>query len=143
MSCGTGCRHHSDPALLWLWCKASSCSSNWIPSLRTTICHGCSPKKQKQKAKQNKTKQNKSRMLAAKSPCVFLRAVATHVPQCLALTLCRPKTCTHSVSFNLQEITLSLPLLTPCQNNSINLIGLLQVKQVSIIKHARILAGAV
>ena len=24
MSCGIGCRHGSDPALLWLWCRPSA-----------------------------------------------------------------------------------------------------------------------
>ena len=36
MSCGVGCRHHSDPALLWLWCRraavASTGSLAWEPS---------------------------------------------------------------------------------------------------------------
>ena len=29
--------------------KAGSCSSDWTPSLVISICHGCSPKKQKEK----------------------------------------------------------------------------------------------
>ena len=29
--------------------QASRCSSNWTPSLGTSICYGCSPKKQKKK----------------------------------------------------------------------------------------------
>ena len=24
MSCGVGCRHSSDPALLWLWCRPAA-----------------------------------------------------------------------------------------------------------------------
>ena len=24
MSCGVGCRHGSDPALLWFWCRLSA-----------------------------------------------------------------------------------------------------------------------
>ena len=32
--------------------EACSCSSNWTPSLRTSICHRCSPKKEEEK-KQN------------------------------------------------------------------------------------------
>ena len=31
--------------------EAGSCSSDWTPSLGTSICHRCSPKKQKQKKK--------------------------------------------------------------------------------------------
>ena len=46
MTCGVGQRCSSDPVLLWLWC-----SSNWTPSLRISICHGCSPKKSKKKKK--------------------------------------------------------------------------------------------
>jgi len=29
--------------------KASGYSSDWTPSLETSICHGCSPKKKKKK----------------------------------------------------------------------------------------------
>ena len=58
-----------DPALLWcrwqMWLRprvavavaqASSCSSNWTPSLGPSICFECSPKKQKQKKKKKKKK---------------------------------------------------------------------------------------
>ena len=45
MSCGIGRRHSLNLELLWLW--ASSCSSTLTPSLGTSICCGCSPKKQK------------------------------------------------------------------------------------------------
>ena len=31
--------------------QAGSCSSDWTPSLRTSICHGCGPKKTKTKKK--------------------------------------------------------------------------------------------
>jgi len=31
MSCGLGCRHGSDPALLWLWCRPAATAL--IPSL--------------------------------------------------------------------------------------------------------------
>ena len=58
-----------------LWCKsqiqfrsyvsvavvqAGSCSSDSIPSLGTSICHGCSPKKTKKKIKKNKTSKYKN-----------------------------------------------------------------------------------
>ena len=36
-----------DPALLWLVTKAGSHSSYWIPSLGTSRCHRCNPKKKK------------------------------------------------------------------------------------------------
>ena len=44
VSCGVGCRLVLDPALLCLWCRlAGSCSSDWNPSLGTSICCGCVP----------------------------------------------------------------------------------------------------
>ena len=45
MSRGVGCRCGSDPVLLWLW--STQAGSNWIPSLGTSICLRCGPKKQK------------------------------------------------------------------------------------------------
>ena len=44
MSRGVGRRCGLDLALLWL-----GCSSNWTPSLGTSICHGCGLKKRKKK----------------------------------------------------------------------------------------------
>ena len=38
-----------DPALLWLWHRASGCSSNSTPSLGTPIYWGWGPKKKKKK----------------------------------------------------------------------------------------------
>ena len=49
-SCGVDCRHGSDPtavAVAVAMAMASSCSSDSTPSLVTSICHGCSPKKKK------------------------------------------------------------------------------------------------
>ena len=65
MSCGVGLRHSLDLELLWLWCipaaaapiqsgivvavaYAGSCSSDSTPSLGTSICWGCSPKKKQE-----------------------------------------------------------------------------------------------
>ena len=60
MSCGVGCRRGSDPALLWLWCRLGSYSSDWTPSLGTSICRGSGPRNSKKTKKQkNKTKQKK------------------------------------------------------------------------------------
>ena len=53
MSCGVGKRHGSDPALLWLWYRAGSYSSDSTPSLGTSICLGFGPKKQKKKKKKS------------------------------------------------------------------------------------------
>ena len=49
MSCGVGRRRSSDLAWLWL---VSSYSSDSNPSLRTSICCRCSPKKTKKKKKE-------------------------------------------------------------------------------------------
>ena len=39
--------------------KQKSCSSDWILSLGTSICHRCGPKKQKSKKKKNKKTKNR------------------------------------------------------------------------------------
>ena len=44
---GVGCRHGLDPALLWLWHRPAAIALIRPPSLGTSICHGCSPKKPK------------------------------------------------------------------------------------------------
>ena len=51
MCCGISRRCSLNPVLLWLWCKAGSCSSNSAPSLGTSICYRCSPLKKKKKKK--------------------------------------------------------------------------------------------
>ena len=38
-----------DPALLWLWCRPAAVALIGPPSLGTSMCCGCSPKKQKKK----------------------------------------------------------------------------------------------
>lgn len=74
---------------------------------------------------------------------VFLRTVVTHIPYYLALTHWQAKhSHTYSISFNLHAIPLWSLLLTPWQHNSINLIGLLQVKRLNIVRHAWLLASA-
>ena len=47
MSCGVGSRCSSDPEMLWLWCRLVTTAPT--PSLGTSICPGCSPKKKKKK----------------------------------------------------------------------------------------------
>ena len=54
MSCGVDCRHGSDLAWLCLWCRARSCSSDWTPSLGTSICWEYGPKKNKNKQKKER-----------------------------------------------------------------------------------------
>ena len=47
MSCDdAGCRHGSDPKMLWLWRRLALFSSELTLSLGTSICSRCSPKKQ-------------------------------------------------------------------------------------------------
>ena len=49
VNCGVVCWCGLDPVLLSLWCRPSiSCSLDSAPSLGTSICHTCSPKKKKQ-----------------------------------------------------------------------------------------------
>ena len=50
MSCGVGCRLVSDLALLWLWlwCRPVV-TSDLTPSLGTSICRRCGPKKERKK----------------------------------------------------------------------------------------------
>ena len=45
MSCGVGCIHSSDLALLWLWRRVVATAPNGPPSLGTSICCRCGPKK--------------------------------------------------------------------------------------------------
>ena len=54
--CRIGCRLGSDLGLLWLWCKASSCSSYSGPSLEFPCAAGTALKRQKDKKKKKKKK---------------------------------------------------------------------------------------
>ena len=54
MSCGVGNKFGSDPEVAVAVGEAIGYSSDWTPSLETSICHGYGPKKTE---KQNKTKQ--------------------------------------------------------------------------------------
>ena len=55
MSCGVGHRRGLSSTLLWLWCRLGAVALIRPPSLGTSKCHGCGPKKTKNK-KKNKTK---------------------------------------------------------------------------------------
>ena len=48
-SCGVGRRCSSDPKLLWLWCRPAAVVLIGPPSLETSICQGCGPKRKKKK----------------------------------------------------------------------------------------------
>ena len=53
MSCGVGCRHGSDPALLWLWCRPSATAPirplAWEPQHATGAALEKAKKKKKRK----------------------------------------------------------------------------------------------
>ena len=54
MSCGVGCRHNSDPMLLWLWCRPAAIAPirplAWEPPYATGVAL--------EKAKRPKKKKN-------------------------------------------------------------------------------------
>ena len=52
--------------------QASGCSSDWTPSLGTSLCHGCGPKKTK---KTKQTKQTKTFFFLASTVCPILRII--------------------------------------------------------------------
>ena len=54
MSCGVDRRCGSDPALPWLWCRLAATALIGPPSLGTSMCHGCSPRKDKKRKKKSK-----------------------------------------------------------------------------------------
>ena len=45
MSCGVGHRGGLDPTWLWLWHRQTAVALDLNPSLGTSICHRCGPKK--------------------------------------------------------------------------------------------------
>ena len=61
MSCGVGCRHGSDPALLWLWRRLAAAAPIRPLAWEPPICHGFSPRNGKKKRqKTNKQTRKKS-----------------------------------------------------------------------------------
>ena len=55
MSCGTGRRHSSDPALLWLWHRPAAVAPNGSLAWEPPYAAGVAPKsKKKKKKKKNK-----------------------------------------------------------------------------------------
>ena len=60
LSCGVGCRHGSDPALLWLWCRLVATAVirplAWEPPYAMDAAlKGQKTKKKKKKRKEKKT----------------------------------------------------------------------------------------
>ena len=56
VSCDVGCRHGLDLALLWLWYRLTATAPIWTPSLGTSTCCRCGPKKTKRKKQKRKRK---------------------------------------------------------------------------------------
>ena len=56
MSCGVGCRHSSDLAMLWLWGRPVPIAP--VQPL-ASICRECGPKKTKKKKKKKERKKEK------------------------------------------------------------------------------------
>ena len=56
MSCSVGHRHGSDLSLLWLQHRPAAAGLSRPPSLGTSICHRCGPKKIKKKKSKTKKK---------------------------------------------------------------------------------------
>ena len=63
MSCGVGCRHESDPALLWLWHRLAATAPirplAWEPPYAMEVA----PEKAKKKKKKIKQKNQKTKKL--------------------------------------------------------------------------------
>ena len=51
MNFGIGCRLGLDPELPWLWPRLAAVAPIGPPTLGTSICQGCDPKKPKKKKK--------------------------------------------------------------------------------------------
>ena len=75
MSCGVGCRHSSDPLLLWLWCRLSATAPNGPLAWEPPYAVGAALEKKAKRPKKNKTKQNKKQNKKVDSgPLSFLMA---------------------------------------------------------------------
>ena len=65
MSCGVGCRHDSDPTLLWLWCRSAATAPigplAWEPPYAVGVAQKMA------KRQNNKTKQKNPSALELRS----------------------------------------------------------------------------
>ena len=53
MSCGVGCRHGSDPALLWLWCRPVAAALIRPLAREIAYAEGVALKRKKKKKKKD------------------------------------------------------------------------------------------
>ena len=72
MSCGEGRRYGSDLALRWLWCRPAATAPTRPPCLGTSICCGCSPRKDQKKNKNKNQKQTKKTNPQSKNIILYL-----------------------------------------------------------------------
>ena len=60
MSCGVGCRHGSDPALLWLWCRPAATAPirrlTWEPPYAVGALKRQKDKKEREKERRQEGK---------------------------------------------------------------------------------------
>ena len=61
MSCGVGCRHSSDPVLLWLWCKLAATAQIGPLVWEPPYAVGAALEKKKKTKKQTDKKTNKQK----------------------------------------------------------------------------------
>ena len=100
MSCGVGCRHGSDLALLWLWCRLAATALirplAWKPPYATGVALE-KAKSQKKKKKKNETLRHmKEATMAGSLPFFFSEwsvcpQVRGHNDSILALHLLRSR----------------------------------------------------
>ena len=69
MSCGVGCRHGSDPVLLWLWCRPAATALIGPLAWEPPYAAGAVLKRQKTKTKQT-NKKNKQTLDAEENEMV-------------------------------------------------------------------------
>ena len=56
MSCGVGCRHDSDPVILWLWCRPKATALIGLLPWKLPYATGAGLKRQKDPKKKKKKK---------------------------------------------------------------------------------------
>ena len=61
MSCGVGCRHSSDPALLWLWCRPAAVALIRPLAREPPYAMGTAQEMAKKTKKKKKKKREKER----------------------------------------------------------------------------------
>ena len=68
MSCGVGCRHGSDPALLWLWCRPVAAAPIGLLAWEHPYAAGAAL----EKAKKDQKKKNFFVLIIYPDSCAYL-----------------------------------------------------------------------